>query len=388
MLEVALRRATNRVLSTLGVTAGLPSSAGSRVGQAGRASRGFNLGRPRVSFLVVGIIAALAAGPSHGAEVAIAKPPAPAEQIAHAVHQEIDAGLFPGAVVLVGRPGEVLYHEAFGHAQVVPDEVEMPRDSIFGLASVTKVVATGTAFGVCVDEGWLDFEMPIRDALPELDGDGIDAVTVRHLATHTSGFANTKYHGRVQGEGMLELMLGASPQWAAGSRYHYCCFRSAEARPDRGRPGPRGRESRGQRGPFQHGSRPGPLLRDDARRRKARQHGRPLPAHASEDDSQPARPPAARSRVLLGNGLAVVASAQEVAPERLRSQRPHGPVPLDRSGEAGLRDCAHESQPSEDGRRRSKARAVSGTGTDRRGRAGSDRLLKGAAAIPPFPKSN
>ena len=174
-------------------------------------------------FFMVGI-AAVATAPSHGAEVATATPPAPAEQIAHAVHQEIDAGLFPGAVVLGGRPGEVLYHEAFGHAQVVPDEVKMPRDSIFGLASVTKVVATGTAFGICVDDGLLDFEVPIRDALPELQGEGIDAVTVRHLATHTSGFPNTKYHDRARGEEMLELMLGASPEWAAGSRYEYCCL--------------------------------------------------------------------------------------------------------------------------------------------------------------------
>jgi CubicO group peptidase (beta-lactamase class C family) len=148
----------------------------------------------------------------------------PEAQIGQAVCAEIDAGLFPGAVVLVGRPGQILYHEAFGHSQVVPSTVKMCKDSIFGLASVTKVVATGTAFGICVDNGLLDFEMPIRDALTELRGDGVDAITVRHLATHTSGFSNTKYHGRAQGEEMLELMLGVSPQRAVGSRYHYCCL--------------------------------------------------------------------------------------------------------------------------------------------------------------------
>jgi CubicO group peptidase (beta-lactamase class C family) len=176
------------------------------------------------ALLAVVVIAAVAAGRSGGAERETATAPPVADRIARVVHQEIEAGLFPGAVVLVGRPGEVLYHEAFGHAQVVPERVAMRRDSIFGLASVTKVVATGTAFGVCVDEGWLDFEMPIRKALPELRGEGIDPITVRHLGTHTSGFANTKYHGRAQGEAMLDLMLGASPQWAVGSRYHYCCL--------------------------------------------------------------------------------------------------------------------------------------------------------------------
>ncbi|NQT18033.1 MAG: beta-lactamase family protein [Planctomycetes bacterium] len=186
--------------------------------------RGNRAGRQSLLALVftVGVVGTVAR--SHGAEAATAAPPDPAEQIGRAVRAEIDAGLFPGAVVLAGRPGEVLYHEAFGYAQVVPDEVQMRKDSIFGLASVTKVVATGTAYGVCVDEGWLGFETPIRDALPELEGKGIDAVTVQHLATHTSGFANTKYHNRAQGEEMLELMLRASPQWTAGTRYQYCCL--------------------------------------------------------------------------------------------------------------------------------------------------------------------
>ncbi len=146
------------------------------------------------------------------------------EQIRQSVQKEIDGGLFPGSVVLVGRPEKVLYHEAFGHARVVPDKVEMRKDSIFGLASITKVVATGTAFGVCVDEGLLDFDTPIREALADLTGKGIEKITVQHLATHTSGFSNAKYHERAQGEEMLELMLGASPRWAAGSRYEYSCL--------------------------------------------------------------------------------------------------------------------------------------------------------------------
>lgn len=143
--------------------------------------------------------------------------------IAVAVQRELDAGLFPGAVVLVGRPGKVLYHDAFGFARIVPDKVKMAKDCIFDLASVTKPVATATAFGVCVDEKRLRFDMPIRQALPELSGSGIEPITVTQLATHTSGFDNTKYHERAQGDALLELMLGASPKWPPGSRYYYSC---------------------------------------------------------------------------------------------------------------------------------------------------------------------
>jgi serine-type D-Ala-D-Ala carboxypeptidase len=158
------------------------------------------------------------------AEPSPAELPTGADSIPRAVQQEIDAGLFPGAVVLVGRPGRVLYEGAFGHARIVPDKVKMRKDHVFDLASVTKVVATGTAFGICVDDGRLRFDMPIAEALPQLSGTGIGPITVAQLATHTSGFDNAKYCQRAQGEAMLDLMLAVSPQWKPGSRFYYSCL--------------------------------------------------------------------------------------------------------------------------------------------------------------------
>lgn len=147
-----------------------------------------------------------------------------AESIPCAVQREIDAELFPGAVVLVGRPGKVLYEEAFGNARIVPDKVPMRKDCIFDLASVTKVVATGTAAAICVDDKRLRFDMPIREALPGLSGAGIDPITITHLATHTSGFDNAKYCQQAEGEAMLDLMLAAAPRNRPGSRYDYSCL--------------------------------------------------------------------------------------------------------------------------------------------------------------------
>ncbi len=146
------------------------------------------------------------------------------QRIRLAVNKELDAGWFPGAVVLVGRPGEILYHAAFGYACVTPAKVEMRKDSIFGLASVTKPVATGTAYAICVDEGLLSFDQTIDQVLPGLSGDGIEGITVRQWATHTSGFPDTKYHRKAQGDAMLKLILGASPRWKPGSHYQYSCL--------------------------------------------------------------------------------------------------------------------------------------------------------------------
>ena len=117
-------------------------------------------------------ISAVATAQPHDRDASVSRPLADVRQIEEAVQKEIDAGLFPGAVVLMGRPGRVLYHEAFGYARLVPDKAKMRKDSIFGLASITKVVATGIAFGICVDEGLLDFEMPICQALPDLTDAG------------------------------------------------------------------------------------------------------------------------------------------------------------------------------------------------------------------------
>ena len=52
----------------------------------------------------------------------------------------IDAGAFPGAVLLVARHGEVLYHEAFGSRSVVPAQTPMARDTVFDLSDRKSVV--------------------------------------------------------------------------------------------------------------------------------------------------------------------------------------------------------------------------------------------------------
>lgn len=147
------------------------------------------------------------------------------ERVAAAVRREIGEGLFPGAVVLLGRPGEVLYHEAFGDAQVVPAKVAMRKDTLFEVASVTKAVATATAVGICVDDGRLAFDMAARRALPELCGEKMDQVTLTQLGTHTSGLANKKYHeGAKSQEEMFRAMLAASPKAEPGAEYCYACI--------------------------------------------------------------------------------------------------------------------------------------------------------------------
>jgi uncharacterized protein YbbC (DUF1343 family)/CubicO group peptidase (beta-lactamase class C family) len=103
----------------------------------------------------------------------------------------IDAAIarheLPGAVVLVGRGDRVVYHGAFGQRAVAPSAEPMTEDTIFDLASLTKVVATTTSVMQLVEQGRVRLNDPVALFIPEFSRYGKAGITIRHLLTHTSG---------------------------------------------------------------------------------------------------------------------------------------------------------------------------------------------------------
>ena len=153
-------------------------------------------------------------------------PPDVAAKIASAVQKELEAGLFPGAVVLVGTRDKVLYHEAFGFAQVIPRKVPMQKDSIFDVASITKVVCTATAVGICKDRGLVDPDASMTKYLPDHQGKGVEKIDLRRLASHTSGFAENPRvsdGGKLKGDAIFAQMLKDDPRWPVNTHYEYAC---------------------------------------------------------------------------------------------------------------------------------------------------------------------
>src|SRR5207248_1189754 len=65
----------------------------------------------------------------------------------------------------------------------------MTLDTIFDLASLTKVVATTTSIMILVEQGRVRLADPAVQFIPEMKGEGRDAITIEQLLTHTSGFA-------------------------------------------------------------------------------------------------------------------------------------------------------------------------------------------------------
>lgn len=97
------------------------------------------------------------------------------------------ARAFPAAVVDVGRAAGSLWQEAFGRLTYADDAPACRADTIFDLASLTKVIATASIAMRLVQAGRLALDLPVADVIAEWRGPGRGEVRVRHLLDHSSG---------------------------------------------------------------------------------------------------------------------------------------------------------------------------------------------------------
>jgi CubicO group peptidase (beta-lactamase class C family) len=148
----------------------------------------------------------------------------PVERIDSAIAYGIEAGSYPGAVVVVGRSNTVLLAKGYGHFSWSPESRVPDVDStVWDLASLTKVVATTPAIMRLVDQGSLDLDDPVQTYLPGFRGEGKEVVTVRHLLEHRSGLrAFLPLNDRAEtGEEAMQLVLNEPLRWSPGSRVEY-----------------------------------------------------------------------------------------------------------------------------------------------------------------------
>lgn len=103
------------------------------------------------------------------------------------VEGAIRDGHLPGGVVVVGHAGEIVYERSFGARSVDGSWEAMTPDTIFDLASLTKVVATTTSVMILVEEGRLGLRDRVVKHFPEFGRHGKDRITIEHLLTHVSG---------------------------------------------------------------------------------------------------------------------------------------------------------------------------------------------------------
>jgi uncharacterized protein YbbC (DUF1343 family) len=139
------------------------------------------------------------------------------------VNEAIAAKQTPGAVVLVGRGDEVLFEKTYGQRAIVPAAEAMTLDTIFDLASLTKVIATTTATMKLIEEGRVRLNDAVATFIPGFERHGKGNITVRHLLTHVSGLRPDVDLGDPwQGyDAAIELARAEVPTSAPGGQHVY-----------------------------------------------------------------------------------------------------------------------------------------------------------------------
>ncbi len=129
----------------------------------------------------------------------------------------------PGAVVLIGFQGRIVYRKAFGQRQLEPTPEPMTLDTVFDLASLTKPIATGTSIMQLIEAGKIGLDDPVAKYLPAFGNHGKEAITIRHLLTHQGGLiADNSMKDFADGhDKAIERLMTLEPLAAPGERLIY-----------------------------------------------------------------------------------------------------------------------------------------------------------------------
>ena len=119
------------------------------------------------------------------------------------VNEAVAKGEVPGAVIVIGNHEGVIYRSAFGNRAVTPEKLPMTPDTIFDLASLTKIAATTTAVMQLAENEKLNLNDPVIKYWPEFGANGKNRITISHLLTHYSG---------------LRADLSIKPKWGGYDR--------------------------------------------------------------------------------------------------------------------------------------------------------------------------
>jgi CubicO group peptidase (beta-lactamase class C family) len=135
----------------------------------------------------------------------------------------IQHGVYPGAVLVVGRHDTILFAKGYGHLTWSATSPAVSVDSTFwDVASLTKVVATTPALMLLVEQGKVVLDSPVVRYLVEFNSPGTSGITVRHLLTHTSGLrATLPLRDARDSAAALRMVLTTVPIAPPGTRMVY-----------------------------------------------------------------------------------------------------------------------------------------------------------------------
>lgn len=129
----------------------------------------------------------------------------------------------PGAVVVIGHDGHVVFDRVYGMRSLVPTREAMTEDTIFDMASLTKDLVTATAVMQLYEQGKIRIDDPVAHYIPEFGANGKQDITIRQCLTHYSGLApdldlTGPWHGREEG---LRRIFESAPVAPPGVVFRY-----------------------------------------------------------------------------------------------------------------------------------------------------------------------
>ena len=144
-------------------------------------------------------------------------------QVDEIIQSAIIDSAFPGAVVLVSKEGKIIYEKAFGQLTYDDTSATITINTIYDIASLTKVIATTTSVMICYDKNLFLLDDPVVKYLPEFSENGKEKVTIKNLLLHNSGLPAFKryYENYSSAEEVIKDIYKMPLSYETGSKSVY-----------------------------------------------------------------------------------------------------------------------------------------------------------------------
>jgi len=148
------------------------------------------------------------------------------------IQEAVDKKATPGAVLLVGKDNKIVYERAFANRRLRPFIEPMTSDTIFDLASCSKILGTSAMTMLLIQDGKLKLETKVADILPQFAQNEKGDVTVWNLLTHTSGlppYCDWKEAEKIRGDktqddALIDYIASLKKRYTTGEFYLYSCL--------------------------------------------------------------------------------------------------------------------------------------------------------------------
>lgn len=122
----------------------------------------------------------------------------------------IDNQEIPGSIISIGIGENTIFQKFYGYQQLIPNKIKMEMDTIFDLASLTKVVSTWSSIMMLIQEKQISLDNKLGDFYSCKLDESVKNITIQNLLTHTSGLSEStflKQYGNDKNSILLNLLM-------------------------------------------------------------------------------------------------------------------------------------------------------------------------------------